>query len=227
MRPLDNAYLGRLVPVLSIPYKVRSGRERTGPLGDCGGRASQSRQSAKLFLQSSELGLPQPLTAGECAPRPLVQGGGTLACGRGVEGVPIPTMGHTVHCGNLYMSTLCQSVVKGRDTSVRDASSRGRIVQGTHRPGDASIKGRIFQETHSFVDTSVEDTLSWHPLFIEQGLNLHRYEDLQNTGIEIPKLLSFSRETSVPSNIRMQDIFVLARTLYLCKHVVKFQLIYM
>ncbi len=28
----------------------------------------QSRQSAKLFLQSSELGLPNPSPAGECAP---------------------------------------------------------------------------------------------------------------------------------------------------------------
>jgi hypothetical protein len=43
---------------------------------------TQSRQSAKLFLQSSELGLPHPLTHRGS----LVQGGGggyTLACGRG------------------------------------------------------------------------------------------------------------------------------------------------
>ncbi len=32
--------------------------------------SAQSRQSAKLFLQSSELGLPQPLTRRECAPPP-------------------------------------------------------------------------------------------------------------------------------------------------------------
>ncbi len=53
---------------------------------------SQSRQSAKLFLQSSELGLPpSPIPAtGECAPPPFGPGGGgwegTLACGRGVGG---------------------------------------------------------------------------------------------------------------------------------------------
>jgi hypothetical protein len=67
----------------------------------------QSRQSAKLFLQSSELGLPHPpLPAGECAPPPLWSGGeGTLACGRGVGGIPIPTRGHTLWC-SIFISTL-------------------------------------------------------------------------------------------------------------------------
>jgi hypothetical protein len=36
----------------------------------------QSRQSARLFLQSSELGLPHPLTFRQVCPLPLVQGGG-------------------------------------------------------------------------------------------------------------------------------------------------------
>ncbi len=36
----------------------------------------QSRQSAKLFLQSSELGLPNPSPAGECAPPPRFWGKG-------------------------------------------------------------------------------------------------------------------------------------------------------
>jgi hypothetical protein len=36
----------------------------------------QSRQSAKLFLQSSELGVPRPPPAGECAPPPFGSGGG-------------------------------------------------------------------------------------------------------------------------------------------------------
>ncbi len=51
------------------------------------------RQSAKLFLQSSELGLPiprphpTPSYAGECVPPPtLGSGGGTLARGRGGGG---------------------------------------------------------------------------------------------------------------------------------------------
>ncbi len=46
----------------------------------------QRRQSAKLFLQSSELGLPNPSPAGECAyPPPLVPGGGSHSLAR--EGV--------------------------------------------------------------------------------------------------------------------------------------------
>jgi hypothetical protein len=51
---------------------------------------TQSRQSAKLFLKPSELGL-IPSPAGECSPHPFGSGGeGTFACGRGGGGVPIP-----------------------------------------------------------------------------------------------------------------------------------------
>jgi hypothetical protein len=58
---------------------------------------SQSRQSAKLFLQSSELGLPNPSPAGECVPPPFVSWGrGTLAGERRDGRVPIPTRGHTL-----------------------------------------------------------------------------------------------------------------------------------
>jgi hypothetical protein len=46
---------------------------------------AQSGQSAKLFLQSSELGLPQPSPEGDCAPLPLVPGGGAHSLAR--EGV--------------------------------------------------------------------------------------------------------------------------------------------
>ncbi len=42
----------------------------------CGLSGAQSRLSAKLFLQSSELGLPHPLAAGECAPHPPFGPGG-------------------------------------------------------------------------------------------------------------------------------------------------------
>ncbi len=49
---------------------------------------------------------PTPLAEGECAPHPLVRGGeGTLACGRGVGGVPVPTRGNTLWC-SIYISTL-------------------------------------------------------------------------------------------------------------------------
>ncbi len=59
------------------------------------------RQSAKLFLKSSELGLPQLLTRrGVCPPPPPVQGGGrgtgTHAGERGVGRVPVTTRGHTL-----------------------------------------------------------------------------------------------------------------------------------
>ncbi len=58
---------------------ARSGR------GEEGG--SQSGQSAKLFLQSSELGLPQPLTRRRSCP-PFGWGGGTHALASGGVGGP-------------------------------------------------------------------------------------------------------------------------------------------
>ncbi len=52
-------------------------------------RRAQSRQSARLFLQTSELGPPHtPSSRWVCTPPPLVPGGGTLACGRGGGGGP-------------------------------------------------------------------------------------------------------------------------------------------
>ncbi len=50
---------------------------------------AQSRQSARLYIQSSELGhSPTPSPPGECAPSTFGSGGeDTLACGSGVGGV--------------------------------------------------------------------------------------------------------------------------------------------
>ncbi len=72
--------------------------------------APQSRQSAKLFLQSSDLGLPQPLTLGRVLPPPppTPGGRGTLAGERGGGRVPILTKGHT--CGTLYKYVLCDLI---------------------------------------------------------------------------------------------------------------------
>jgi hypothetical protein len=59
---------------------------------------SPSRQSVKLFLQSLELGLPQPLTLTRVCLPPFGSGGrGTLAGERGGGRVPFPTRGHTLH----------------------------------------------------------------------------------------------------------------------------------
>ncbi len=58
-------------------------------------RKAQSRQSAKPFLQSSELGLPQPLTRSRVCPLVPAGGGGAHYGERGGGRVPIPTRGHT------------------------------------------------------------------------------------------------------------------------------------
>jgi len=66
---------------------------------------AQSRQSAKLFPQSSELGLPQLLTRRQvCPPAPSSGERVTLAGKRGVGRVPIPTK---EHCGTLYIYVRC------------------------------------------------------------------------------------------------------------------------
>ncbi len=67
----------------------------------------QSRQSAKLFLLSSELGLPQPLTRRRVCPPHLWFGGRvTLAGERGGGRVPVPTRGYTLWY-SVNIRTLC------------------------------------------------------------------------------------------------------------------------
>jgi hypothetical protein len=64
---------------------------------------TQSRQSAKLFLQSSELGLPQPLTRLRVFPPPS-GGRGTLASERGREGWESPNFERgDIHRGSLFV----------------------------------------------------------------------------------------------------------------------------
>ncbi len=50
-------------------------------------------QSTTVYVPSSELGLPQPLSLKRVFPPPHQRVGGTLACGCGGWGVPIPTIG--------------------------------------------------------------------------------------------------------------------------------------
>ncbi len=67
----------------------------------------QSRQSAKLFIRSSELGLLQPLSRRRLCKPPAPPGsGGRGTLERGVGRVPIPTRGHTLWY-SLYIRTLC------------------------------------------------------------------------------------------------------------------------
>ncbi len=77
---------------------------------------SQSKQSAKLFLQSSELGLPQPLTRRRVCPTlpsPGFWGRASLAGERGVGRVPISTRGHTLWYSLYIVRTLCLLVHAG------------------------------------------------------------------------------------------------------------------
>ncbi len=72
---------------------------------------AQCRQSAKLFLQSLEFGLPQPLTCTRVFPSPFGSlGRGTFDGERGGGRVPIPTRGHTL----LYSLYVCTLWVKVR-----------------------------------------------------------------------------------------------------------------
>jgi hypothetical protein len=58
-----------------------------------------------------------------------------------------------------------------RDGSYRDSSSKGRIIQVTHRPKDVSSKGRIVQGTHWPRDaTSKGRNVQEHPCSVKQKL---------------------------------------------------------
>ncbi len=74
--------------------------------GRKGGVRPQSRQSAKRFLQSLKLGLPQPLTRMRVCPPPLIPGGGAHSLAR--EGVGESQFRRgDIHCGTLYKYVLC------------------------------------------------------------------------------------------------------------------------
>ncbi len=72
----------------------------------------QGRQSAKPFLQSSELGLSQPLTSRRVCtppPPPLILGGEAHSLAREGLGESQSRRGD-IHCGTLYMNVLCGTV---------------------------------------------------------------------------------------------------------------------
>jgi hypothetical protein len=75
------------------------------------GFCPQSRQNAKLFLQSSELGLPQPLTRRRISP-PFRGEGHTRWRERGWESPNSNEGTYTVDCGTLICTLwFCHSVV--------------------------------------------------------------------------------------------------------------------
>jgi hypothetical protein len=65
-------------------------------------RFPQSRQSAKRFLKSSELGLPQPLTCRRVCPPPYGLGGGHI-CWREKGLGESQFRREDIHCGTLYI----------------------------------------------------------------------------------------------------------------------------
>ncbi len=58
----------------------------------------QSKQSARLFLQTSKLGPPSPPPHPQASVYPTLVWGGTIACGRGGGWAPIWSRGQTLWC---------------------------------------------------------------------------------------------------------------------------------
>ncbi len=80
----------------------------------------QSRQSAKPFLQSSELELPQSPTRRRVCPPPFGSGGGTHSLAGEGLGEPQFWRGDT-HCGTLYIYVVCE------------LPSSPSLIENTHR----------------------------------------------------------------------------------------------
>jgi hypothetical protein len=94
-------YSGSVWPLFSHRRMLFSEPLPSSPL------LAQSRQSAKLFLLSSELGLPQPLARRRVRTPTFGSGGrGTLAGERGGGRVPVPTRGYTLWY-SVNIRTLC------------------------------------------------------------------------------------------------------------------------
>jgi hypothetical protein len=69
------------------------------------GRTPQSRQNAKCFLQSSELGLPHPFSRRRVCPPTLWSGGAHSLAGEGLREYQFRR--GDIHCGALYILVLC------------------------------------------------------------------------------------------------------------------------
>ncbi len=89
----------------SGPWRSRSRRARR-PSSRGRRWRDQSRQSAKLFSSRRNWDSPNPSSAGECAPPPLVPGGGAHSLARKGVGESQFRRGD-IHCGTLYIYVLC------------------------------------------------------------------------------------------------------------------------
>ncbi len=106
LRSRKTAYIHCTELVWPRTLIVRSWCNRVEWLYGVGLCLPQSRQSAKLFLQSSELAPPTPHPQASMPPHPLVPGGGALSLAR--EGVGESQFQRgDIHCGTLYIRTLC------------------------------------------------------------------------------------------------------------------------
>jgi hypothetical protein len=112
MRPLEQSPPPPPPPISGIPSDSNSGLllqppypKDSRPLTNI---YPQSRQSARLFLQSCELGPPNPSLAGECVPSLFGSGGeGTNSLGGERAGTGSQFGRWDRHCGTLGIYVLC------------------------------------------------------------------------------------------------------------------------
>ncbi len=115
------------------------------------GCVSQSRQSAKLFLQSSELGLTRRLVC-HPPPPPFGTGGGALDGQRGGGRVPIPTRGH---CSTLHIYALCGSFPC---SCIKQRPSLGQCELATQSP-DCPSSDSFNMDIQTFIQHQQRDKL--------------------------------------------------------------------
>jgi hypothetical protein len=154
--------------------KIGIGLERSDP---------QSRQSAKMFLQSSDLGLPQPLTPRRvCPPPPLVPGEGAQSLGRERVGESQFRRGD-IHCGTLYiyLCTLCSD----RSAAWWQVPVLPEYLGGLGYRCHAVGKWHLGSHTQAVTPThrDLNPNKSLFILYSSHTLHEHRYTDTENNAI--------------------------------------------
>ncbi len=116
---------------------------------------TQSRQSAKISLQSSELGLPHPLTRRRMCPPPFGTGGrGILAGERGGGRVLISTRRHTLWY-SIYMCTLWYTYLQTQYVGNTDGVLQYRIP--------SSSEETVYSTSSGLYPASVQKRLATEP----------------------------------------------------------------